>query len=109
MFVLRRKDDNRIFSIGNGEQPVSFICFDRKVAEKAVRQVRETYEVECVAEKADPSEVSGFWFLAYRNGRKYGSESGVSVICCNKSVAAYCAGNLRETIGKIVRPIPVSV
>ena len=109
MFVLRRKDDNRLFSLGNDEQSVSFICHDRKTAEKAVRQVRETYAVECVAEKADPSEISGFWFLAYRNGRKYGPESGVSVVCCNQSVAAYCAGNLRETIRKIVKPIPVCV
>jgi hypothetical protein len=108
MFVLRRKDDRRIFSIGDG-QSVSLICRDQAAAEKAVRKVRKQFGVECAAEQANKSEFSGFWFLVYRNGRKYGPESGVSVICCNESVASYCAGNLRESSGKIVRPVPVGI
>jgi len=112
MFVIRRKDDNRIFCLGAAGQ-MAFVCFDRDAAEKAVQRIRENtgeeFGVDCFYEPIDRTDMRNFCFLAYRNGRKFGPESGVAVICRSEAVAAYCAEHLLRHVGKVVRPVPVLV
>ena len=80
MFVLRRKDNNRVFRLGEGVS-VAFACRNMLAAKKAVAVVKEQYGVDCVPYKIEQPEMSKYWFLAYRNNHRIGPERGIYVLC----------------------------
>jgi hypothetical protein len=108
MFVLRRKDNNRVFRLGEGVS-VAFACRNMLAAKKAVAVVKEQYGVDCVPYKIEQPEMSKYWFLAYRNNHRIGPERGIFVICGSEAESLHFAGNLQKNAGKVVRPVPARV
>ena len=107
MFLLKRKDNNQVFHIGK-KHVVAFVCHSLKAAEQAVQRVKRWFGVECVVSDVTQSELSGWYFLAYRNGRKYGPESDVSVVCRNVEDALVFSGRILYNTRKMVSPVPVA-
>jgi hypothetical protein len=105
MFVLRRKDDQRLFCMSGND--IAFVCQDRDVADRAIKEIKERFGVACYADDTDSTEISHYCFLRYPNGRKYGPVPGVSVICSSVEIALSYAIKLWENAGKTVRPLLV--